>query len=224
MGPSHASHRTLGENVYHRTRIRRTRIRLVATVAAAGICALGLTACDSGDSGDTVTDKPKAKASASATAAEKPASEKPAAEKSATPDVAKVGDTIALKGLEDGNKLDVTVVKIADPAKSSDEFTTPGSGKRFVGVQFKLVNTGTAAYSDSPANGAKITDVDGQQFDSTFADITAGPSMSSAVRLKPGGKALGWIVFEVPKASKTDTVQFAMNSGMANQTGEWKLS
>ncbi|MFE2025478.1 DUF4352 domain-containing protein [Streptomyces hygroscopicus] len=205
--------------MYHRTRIRRTRIRLVATVAAAGICALGLTACDSGDSGDTVTDKPKAKASASATAAEKPA-----AEKSGTPDVAKVGDTIALKGLEDGNKLDVTVVKIADPAKSSDEFTTPGSGKRFVGVQFKLVNTGTAAYSDSPANGAKITDVDGQQFESTFADITAGPSMSSAVRLKPGGKALGWIVFEVPKASKTDTIQFAMNSGMANQTGEWKLS
>ncbi|MFC9219659.1 DUF4352 domain-containing protein [Streptomyces hygroscopicus] len=207
--------------MYHRTRIRRTRIRLVATVAAAGICALGLTACDSGD---TVTDKPKAKASASATAAEKPAAEKPAAEKSATPDVAKVGDTIALKGLEDGNKLDVTVVKIADPAKSSDEFTTPGSGKRFVGVQFKLVNTGTAAYSDSPANGAKITDVDGQQFESTFADITAGPSMSSAVRLKPGGKALGWIVFEVPKASKTDTIQFALNSGMANQTGEWKLS
>ncbi|GAA2329053.1 DUF4352 domain-containing protein [Streptomyces cuspidosporus] len=207
--------------MYHRT-----RIRLVATVAAAGICALGLTACDSGDSGDTVTDKPKAKASAPASAEattdDKPAAKEPA--DPATPDVAKVGDTIALKGLEDGSKLDVTVVKVADPAKSSDEFSTPGSGKRFVGVQFKLVNTGTAAYSDSPGNGAKVTDTDGQQFQPTFADITAGPSMSSDVRLKPGAKALGWVVFEVPKGSKTDTVQFAMNSGMANQTGEWKLS
>ncbi|MEU6595160.1 DUF4352 domain-containing protein [Streptomyces sp. NPDC046881] len=194
----------------------RTRIRLVATVVAAGIGTLGLTACNDGD---TVTDKPKAKASAGTTAGKKPA-----AEKSATPEVAKVGDTIALKGMEDGSKLDVTVVKVADPAKSGDEFTTPESGNRFVGVQFKLVNTGTAAYADSPGNGAQITDADGQQFQSTFADITAGPSMSSDVKLKPGGKALGWIVFEVPKGSKTATVQFTMDSGMANQTGEWKLS
>ncbi|QTD99135.1 DUF4352 domain-containing protein [Streptomyces cyanogenus] len=196
----------------------RTRIRLVATVVAAGIGTFGLTACNSGD---TVTDKPKAKAKASAGTT---TAKKPVAKKTATPDVAKAGDTIALKGMEDGSKLDVTVVKVADPAKSSDEFTTPESGNRFVGVQFKLVNTGTAAYSDSPGNGAQITDADGQQFESTFADITAGPSMSSDVRLKPGGKALGWIVFEVPKASKTATVQFTMDSGMANQTGEWKLS
>ncbi|MFD1658069.1 DUF4352 domain-containing protein [Streptomyces caeni] len=120
-------------------------------------------------------------------------------------------------------RLDVTVVKAADPAKSSDEFTAPESGKRFVGVQFKLVNTGTAAYGDSPGNGAQIIDAEGQQFESTFADITADPSMSSDVKLKPGTKALGWIVFEVPKGSKAATVQFTMDSGMTDQTGEWKL-
>ncbi|MFD8392724.1 DUF4352 domain-containing protein [Streptomyces sp. NPDC059680] len=194
----------------------RTRIRIVATVAAAGIAALGLTACKSGDGG-TVTNKPK-------TSASKPGGKKPAAKKTAAPDVAKAGDTISLKGMEDGSKLDGTVVKVADPAKSSDEFTTPDSGKRFVGVQFKLVNTGTATYTDSPGNGAQITDADGQQFETTFADITAGPSMSSDVRLKPGAKALGWLVFEVPKTSKAATVQFTMDSGMADQTGEWKLS
>ncbi|WP_316750024.1 DUF4352 domain-containing protein [Streptomyces herbicida] len=193
-----------------------TRIRLVAAVAAVSIGALGLTACKTGD---TVTNKPKAKTSASKTGGKKPT-----AKKTAAPNVAKVGDTIALKGMEDGSKLDVTVVKVADPAKSSDEFTTPESGKRFVGVQFKLVNTGTAAYSDSPGNGAQITDADGQQFESTFADITAGPAMSSDVKLKPGAKALGWIVFEVPKGSKAATVQFTLDSGMADQTGEWKLS
>lgn len=196
----------------------RTRNRLVAAIAAAGIGALGLTACNTGD---TVTDKPKAKASAPAA---KAGGKKSSAKKTATPDVAKVGDTIALEGMEDGSKLDVTVVKIADPAKSSDGFTTPESGNRFVGVQFKLVNTGTATYSDSPSNGAQITDAEGQQFQTAFADITAGPSMSSDVRLKPGAKALGWIVFEVRKGSKATTVQFTMDSGMADRTGEWKLS
>ncbi|MEU7340853.1 DUF4352 domain-containing protein [Streptomyces sp. NPDC007074] len=194
-----------------------TRVRLSAATFIA-VCALSLTACNGGT---TVTDKPKAKAS---TPAAKAGGQKPAVKKSATPDVAQVGDTIALKGMDDGSKLDVTVVKVVDPAKGADEFTTPASGKRFVGVQFRLVNTGSAAYSDSPSNGAQLADKDGQQFAATFGDISAGPSMAAEVKLKPGAKALGWIVFEVPKASKVSVVQFGMDSGFADQTGEWKLS
>ncbi|MGV9245950.1 DUF4352 domain-containing protein [Streptomyces sp. NPDC003710] len=203
-----------------RTRTRtRTRVRLVAvTVAAIGT--LTITACSSGS---TVVDRPKAKASTTGKGTAKGAPKDKAKETSTAPQAAKVGDTIALKGTDEGSKLDVTVIKVADPAKSSDEFMTPNPGKRYVGVQFKLVNTGTAAYSDSPSNGVQIVDGQGQQFESAFADITAGPSMSSDVRLKPGAKTLGWIVFEVPKGSKAATVQFTMDSGFAEQTGEWKL-
>jgi hypothetical protein len=199
--------------------VHHTRIRLAATAAVA-VAALGLTACGSG-SGDEVVDKPKAKASAKADSGN---AKEPAAEKSsAAPDVAKVGDTLALKGMEDGSGLDVTVVKVVDNAKSSDEFFAPESGNRWVGVQFQLVNTGTKVYSDAPVNGAKVTDDQGQQFGTVLADITAGPSMSSDVRLKPGAKALGWVVFEVPKASKAATVTWGMDSGFAEQIGEWTL-
>ncbi|MFE0250883.1 DUF4352 domain-containing protein [Streptomyces sp. NPDC059010] len=196
-----------------------TRIRLAATAAVA-VAAIGLTACGSG-SGDEIVDKPKAKASAKADSGD---AQKPAAEKSsAAPEVAKVGDTLALKGMESGSGLDVTVVKVADNAKPSDEFFAPESGNRWIGVQFQLVNTGSKVYSDAPMNGAKMADDQGQQFGTTIADIAAGPSMSSDVRLKPGAKALGWLVFEVPKASKVATVSFAMDSGFAQQAGEWKL-
>ncbi|MFF9124009.1 DUF4352 domain-containing protein [Streptomyces sp. NPDC014889] len=188
------------------------RIR-VAAVAAAAIGALTMTACDTGS---TVVDKPEENAAAKADSGKD-------AKKGKSPEVAKVGDTLTLKGFEDGSQLDVTVVKIADPGKSANEFTEPDAGKRFVGVQFQLVNTGKAVYSDSPSNGAQVADSEGQQFDSTFADITAGPSMSSSLKLKPGAKGLGWIVFEVPKASKIGAVQFTMDSGFADQTGEWKL-
>ncbi|MFJ8535248.1 DUF4352 domain-containing protein [Streptomyces sp. NPDC093591] len=196
-----------------------TRIRLAATAAVA---VLGLTACGSG-SGDEVVDKPKAKASAKADSGSGNDKE-PAAEKSsAAPGVAKVGDTLALKGMEDGSGVDATVVKVVDNAKSSDEFFAPESGNRWIGVQFQLVNTGTTVYSDAPVNGAKMTDDKGQQFGTVLADITAGPSMSSDVRLKPGAKALGWVVFEVPKASKAATVTWGMDSGFAEQIGEWTL-
>lgn len=195
------SHPSLGDTV-------NTRTRLAAAIAAAA--AFTLTAC--GASGSTVTDKPKTSSSKHA------ATQSPAA-----PKVATVGDTISLKGVE-GGKLDVTVVKVADNAKSSEEGFVPDAGKRWLGVQFRLVNTGSTAYSDSPGNGAQLVDTQGQQFGTVFADITAGPSMSSDVNLKPGAKALGWIVFELPKASKAATVQFAMDSGFSDQTGEWKLS
>ncbi|MGW5211138.1 DUF4352 domain-containing protein [Streptomyces sp. NPDC004051] len=190
------------------------RIRIAAAVAAA-LGALTLTACDTGS---TVVDKPKENAAAQADSGKDTAKEKFAA-----PEVAKVGDTLTLEGFEEGSQLDVTVVKVADPAKPADEFMKPASGKRFVGVQFQLVNTGEAAYSDSPSNGAQVADTEGQQFDATFGDITAGPSMASSLKLKPGAKGLGWIVFEVPEAAKVDTVQFTMDSGFADKTGEWKL-
>src|SRR5690606_7439667 len=198
----------LGGTMHARTRIT------AAVVAAVG--ALTLTACDTGS---TVVDKPKNGAAADVDTG---TGEAPA-KKEKAPELPKVGDTLALEGMDEGSELDVTVVKVADPAKSADEFMEPAAGKRFVGVQFKLVNTGKAAYSDSPSNGAQVADSEGQQFDATFGDITAGPSMASSLKLKPGAKGLGWIVFEVPEAAKIDTVQFTMNSGFADKTGEWKL-
>ncbi|MEV7364265.1 DUF4352 domain-containing protein [Streptomyces sp. NPDC091299] len=191
-----------------------TRIRLAAATVALATSAVALTACDPA----TVNDKPKAHASAPA----KSSSKKADAKEAKKPDVAKVGDTIGVKGMEDG-KLDVTVMKVVDNAKGG-EFSEPTAGTRFYGVQFQLVNTGSKAYSDSPANGAQIADSQGQQFQPTFADITAGPSMSADVRLKPGAKALGWIVFEIPKGVKPATVQFTMDSGFSDDTGEWKLN
>ena len=191
---------------------------LVTVIALIGV--ISAVAMSGGSSGDSITSKP----ASSAPKGGKPTSGKAGDTVKKSDQAAKVGDTISLKGTGDGSKLDVTVVKVADPAKSSDEFMTPEAGKRYVGVQFRLVNTGSAAYDDSPSNGAQVADSGGQRFESTFADITAGPSMASAVKLQPGGKALGWIVFEVPKGSKAVTVQFTMDSGFAEQTGQWKLS
>ncbi|MFJ2305557.1 DUF4352 domain-containing protein [Streptomyces sp. NPDC087787] len=192
------------------------RTRIAAALVAVAVGALTISACDTGS---TVVDKPKDHAAAKADGGK----DGKDAKKGKSSEAAKVGDTLTLKGFEKGSQLDVTVVKIADPGKPADEFTEPDAGKRFVGVQFQLVNTGKAVYSDSPSNGAQVADSEGQQFDSTFADITAGPSMSSSLKLKPGAKGLGWIVFEVPKGSKLDAVQFTMDSGFADQTGEWKL-
>jgi hypothetical protein len=137
---------------------------------------------------------------------------------------AKVGDTITLRGNEEGLTIAVTVVKVVDPAKSKDEYSVPQEGNRYVAVQFTLKNVGEVAYGDTPGNGAKLVDTEGQGFDSTFADTRAGPSMSSDVKLARGNTSKGFITFEVPKASKVQQVQFTLESGFGPETGEWTLT
>ncbi|MEV5680980.1 DUF4352 domain-containing protein [Streptomyces sp. NPDC052179] len=189
--------------------------RTTTAIAAAGLL-FTLAACQ-----DTITTEPS-----KSSAAETPAkSSAPAAEPQPTKArVAKVGDAIALKGNEDGEKVDAVLKKWVINAKPADDFSEPQPGTKWVAAQFELTNTGTAPYADSPSNGAQVADADGQRFQATFAEITAGPSMTSGAKVPPGEKALGWIVFEVPKASKISTVQFALNSGFAEQTGQWAVS
>ncbi|MDJ0346983.1 DUF4352 domain-containing protein [Streptomyces sp. PH10-H1] len=115
----------------------------------------------------------------------------------------------------------VTVTRVVDPAGA--EVFTPDAGKRFVAVQFRLRDTGTAVYSDAPSNGAQVIDTQGQAFNSTIADTNAGPSFPGIVRLTSGSSALGFITFEVPKGSVIAKVQFTLNSGFADNTGQWTV-
>jgi Domain of unknown function (DUF4352) len=146
-----------------------------------------------------------------------------AATPAAKPKDAHVGDTITVHGMDEGSKLAVTLVKWVDPAKGGDEFTTPGAGKRFVAAQIRVTNTGSAFYDDTPSNGMQVADANGQRFESTFGDVSAGPSMPAEVKLAAGDKALGYVTFEVPKGSKIVTLQFTADSGFADEAGEWKI-
>ncbi|MBH5333462.1 DUF4352 domain-containing protein [Streptomyces pactum] len=207
-------------------------MRIRAAALAAALLCLPLTACGGDDGDDKVTSRPKKQSSAPADPADDasqdgdaaPEQSEEAPEEEKQPEVAGIGDTITLKGQEEGTQLDVTVKKWLDPAQGANEYETPEEGKRWVAAQLLLVNTGSATYSDSPSNGLQLADTEGQRFDATLGEISAGPQMTSDLNLPKGDKALGWIVIEIPKASKPATLQFTMDSGYADQTGQWKIS
>ncbi|MFF9277366.1 DUF4352 domain-containing protein [Streptomyces griseosporeus] len=135
-----------------------------------------------------------------------------------------MGDTLDLTGIENGEALAVTLVKVVDPARAADEYSSPEAGKKFVAAQFRLRNTGTRVYSDSPSNGARVIDAQGQQFSSSVEDTQAGPSFPGSITLTPGDSALGYITFEIPLSSTAVKVQFAMDSGFSGNTGQWNVS
>jgi predicted small lipoprotein YifL len=140
------------------------------------------------------------------------------------PSVASVGDTINLTGQEEGERVAVTVVKVVDPAKPENEFSSPDAGERFVAVQFRLKSIGTQVVDEAPRNDAKIRDTLGQQFSATFTDTAAGPGFGGSVTLTPGDTALGFIAFEVPADSKIDRIQFTLASGFARNIGQWTVT
>ena len=91
-------------------------------------------------------------------------------------------------------------------------------------MQFRLRDTGSAAYSDSPSNGAAVVDSSGQSYQAALADTVSGcATFPGTENIAPGASGLGCIVFEVPKAAKITGVQFTLDSGFGPQTGQWDV-
>ncbi|MGW0806151.1 DUF4352 domain-containing protein [Nonomuraea sp. NPDC002799] len=137
---------------------------------------------------------------------------------------AKVGETVALQGREPGLKVAVTVNQVVSPATPANTFTKPQAGRRFVAVQITLTNQGAALYSDSPSNGAWLIDGEGQQHRASIAYVTEGESFGGSATINTGDSRKGMLVFEVPEAATAAKLQFALDSGLADQKGEWTLS
>ncbi|GAA1975008.1 DUF4352 domain-containing protein [Kitasatospora viridis] len=192
--------------------------RTAALITGTALLALAVSACGPTSSGSTVSTKPKQTAAGTSTPGSPAGS--PAAK---SPTVAKVGDTIALKGMSNGASADITVVKVVDNAQSATDGSTPADGKRWIAIQFRIKNTGSAAYSDAPSNGATVRDDQGQSYDAVVDDTTAGQSFPVPLNIAPGDSALGFITFEVPTGAKLTKAQFALDSGFADQSGQWQL-
>ncbi|RKE17409.1 DUF4352 domain-containing protein [Streptomyces sp. TLI_171] len=132
-----------------------------------------------------------------------------------------VGGTVVLRGSDGSDTADVTAVRIVDPAWPKDQFVSPAPGMRYVAVQFRLRNTGTEPFNDTPGSGAQLIDTTGQRFSSTYADTAAGPSFTGSVAIAPGDTALGYVAFEIPLTSKVAKVQFALDNGFSDDLGQW---
>jgi hypothetical protein len=140
------------------------------------------------------------------------------------PTAARTGTAITLAGNSGGERMSVTVTKVIGHAKPGDMITSAPAGDRLYAVQFRLRDTGTAAYSDAPSNGAAVTDSAGQSYQAAIADTASGcQAFPASENIAPGSAGLGCIVFEVPSKAKIASVQFTLDSGMGPQTGQWDV-
>jgi hypothetical protein len=210
---------------------RRSNLPLILTLAVGlpllllgGCAAVVLVLADTGrDAVVTEADSPNMVIPSKEPAASAPPAEESQPAKN-EPSTATVGGSITLQGIDPGLKVTVTVNKLVNPATPEQDFMKPKAGNKFVAVELTLQNAGQAVYSDSPTNGAMLIDGDGQQYRSTIYDVKEGQSFGGSATINAGDSRKGVIVFEVPEGAKLAKLQFALNSGFAQQKGEWTLS
>jgi hypothetical protein len=136
---------------------------------------------------------------------------------------ARVGATITLSGNGAGERMAVTVTQVFADPQAAPESDTPQQGDRLYAVQFRLDDTGSVAYSNSPSNGAVVVDSAGQAYQSDIHTVAECDSFPGTENIAVGSSGLGCIVFEVPTTAKITLVQFTLDSGMGPQTGQWDV-
>lgn len=136
---------------------------------------------------------------------------------------AALGDTLTLHG-NDGETMNVTVNQLLDPLPVGP-VDQADSGDRYVGVQITLKNVGSTAYSDSPGNGSTLLSNTNEQAKTEI--VSGGPcgnDFQSSANIAPGATQQGCIPFELPTGQQAGAFQFTLNSGFADQTGQWSLA
>lgn len=101
--------------------------------------------------------------------------------------------TIAPEG-EPNRTIRVTIVEIAGNVTSSNGLVKPPSGMKWWGMEVLVENVGTA---EVPSPVWKLRDTTDFEHERTTV-AGAEKSLDVLYNLTPGGKAQGWVYFEVP--------------------------
>jgi hypothetical protein len=101
-------------------------------------------------------------------------------------------------------------------------FDVAGS-RQLIGIVLKVTNVGSLKYDD-PLPGGQLTGASGESGKQTSLIPFGGknPCDNPSLKLRKGQSRNVCIAFEVPKADKPRTFEYATDSGYGD-TGLWKL-
>ena len=189
-------------------------IKFAAVPVIALTAGISLAAC-----GPTVTKTPATHTPATSAPA---SSSAPATTAPAQATTGHVGDTFTAT-TSNGDKYTVTLVKVIDPATSSDNYSTPKNGFRFVGAVFTVTGvSGSLTYEDAN-NDASVVGSDTQTYTPDFSPIAGYTNFNSGdIDVTAGQTVTGAVTFQVPSGVQVDRVQWQANG--FGQHATWTVS
>lgn len=132
--------------------------------------------------------------------------------------------TFTVSGTDNNGKptrYGVTATTVLNPAYGSDQYTTPDSGKHFVGVKFIIA--GKTGFSSDDANSdAVLIGSNGQVYSADFDNLSAGTNFNDGeFSVNAGQSVNGWVAFQMPNGVSVKSVQWSPDFG--NQPATWSL-
>lgn len=122
-----------------------------------------------------------------------------------------------------GDTYRVTLVKVIDPARGAEQFSSPDSGKRFVGLVFKVRALIGSPKNEDANNDAVLVGGNGQNYSADFDDITGYTDFGSGtIHVAQGDTVTGAVTFQVPDGVTVSKVQWTALSGFG-LTVEWNM-
>jgi hypothetical protein len=132
----------------------------------------------------------------------------------------RIGSSFELKD-GSGNVYRVTLVKVIDPARGENQFATPDTGKRFVGLVFKVKALTGSPKDEDANNDAVVIGGNGQNYSADFDGIAGYTNFDhGAIHVAQGETVTGSVTFQLPNAVAVSTVQWTALSGFGS-TVEW---
>jgi hypothetical protein len=134
-----------------------------------------------------------------------------------------VGATFALDD-GSGSAYRVTLVKVIDPARGATSLDSPGSGKRFVGLVFKIRALSGSLQGEDANNDAVLVGADGQDYPAALNRIAGYTNFhDGAIQVTPGDTVTGAVAVEVPDGVTVSTIQWTALSGFGPMV-EWTVN
>jgi len=134
----------------------------------------------------------------------------------------KVGSQFDLKD-GSGDTYRVTLVKVIDPAQGADQFSSPDSGKRFVGLVFTIKALTGSPQNEDANNDAVLVGRNGQNYSADFDDISGYTNFDSGtIHVAQGDTVTGAVTFQVPDGVPVSKVQWSALSGFGSLV-EWDV-
>ncbi len=136
-----------------------------------------------------------------------------------------------LNGSTVGEKMEVTLVKVVDPAQSANQFLQPTPGMREIALELRYKNVGSTTYSPSVLGDVTVIDQASHSYSSDFENTTAGtfPGLPGfpfgLVNIAPGESADdGFATFQIPQGTPVTQVKLTVDlvgGALGADTGEW---
>jgi hypothetical protein len=122
-----------------------------------------------------------------------------------------------------GNTYRVTLAKVIDPAKGSDQFTTPDNGKRFVGAVFTIKALNGSPSNEDANSDAALVGSNGQTYTADFDSIAGYTNFNSgSIDVAQGDTVTGAVTFQVPTGVAVSKVQWTPDGGFGS-TVQWNV-